>query len=640
MLAFASRPVGASVGTQPPSRALAAALCEGVGGRAASSTLDHAHFAWRPLDQQRLSGADWAPCRSPDGRHVAFHGWIDNATDIAAQLGSDPGNPARLYGEALARWGDSADLRIVGEYCAVVHDPASGRVRLSRSPLRAPPLLYAQDEAAIAAASVPRAIFAAGFAKELDERRLADSNVLNFTDPEAAWYVGLSRVPEGCIVELAPGRPRRLVRYHDLARVPKVRLPSVEAYVARAHELLDEAVAAMVRPFSRPGATLSSGLDSPQVAARAARLMPAGQRLPTFTFHPEPGFDGGVPIGNLGDERPWVEAFCAMHPGLDPRFTDNRGHAHDHRWDDMFRAMEAAPSGLCNMYVFHGLFEGARAAGCDVLLVSDWGNATFSDKGDWAFVEYLVTGRWRQLWLALRDWPNDTRSMLRRFVAMSLVPLLPDSLWRLLMRVWHRGDRSALDMISPLRADYRESSGADRRRLDSGYEMNRYQPRSRAHACRLQFANTDGEAAEIYQAFELLYGVASRDPMAYRPFVEFCFGLPTDLFMRDGQPRWLAKEMARGIMPEEQRRNRLNGRWDADWLLRVRRRAGDYREQLDRAAEDPELAAMLDIPRLRAALDRLPERSPTDKQQIMPIQFALPRGVLTARFVNHVRGRN
>ena len=148
------------------------------------------------------------------------------------------------------------------------------------------------------------------------------------------------------------------------------------------------------------------------------------------------------------------------------------------------------------------------------------------------------------------------------------------------------------------------------------------------------------ESDEIYQAFEQMYGVAQRDPMAYRPFVEFCFGLPVEMFMRDGEMRWLAKELAKGIMPEDQRLNRLNGRWDADWHLRIGRRRSDFLAELDRLQDDERIAAMLDIPRLRAALEDWPAQTEVDPQKFFTREFAVPRGLLVARFMQFIERTN
>jgi asparagine synthase (glutamine-hydrolysing) len=174
----------------------------------------------------------------------------------------------------------------------------------------------------------------------------------------------------------------------------------------------------------------------------------------------------------------------------------------------------------------------------------------------------------------------------------------------------------------------------------AGIIIERYQPWNGRHAKRLLFQNDDAESAEIYQAFEQMYGIPMRDPMAYRPFAEFCFGLPVELFMRDGTMRWLAKEMSRGIMPEEQRTNLLNGRWDSDWHLRLSRRRAELLAELDELGKSPRFANMLDIPRLRAALEDWPQQTPTDPQTYFAQEFAVPRGLLTARFINYVEGRN
>ena len=640
MLAFAWP--WSDAGPEAPhlSQRLAASLCAGIGGHAGIAEIGGLHFAHRSLRSTAATSRAWRPASLPSGRIVAFHGYFDNAAAIAGQLCIEPHDHALLYGLAVERWGDETERRLVGEYCAIIAEPQLFRIRLSRSPLRAPPLHYFHDERLAATASVPRALFAAGVGRRLNDQHVADSALINFTDAEATWFEGVYRVPLGSVVELQRGQERGVRKVYDLLSLPDVRLSSDAEYIARASELLDEGVKACMAGFREPGVTLSAGLDSPQVAVRALAALPPGKTLPTFTFHPEAGFDGRCEAGKLGDERPLVEAFAAMHPGLEPHFTDNAGYEHDHRWNDFFHLMGGAPSGLCNMYVFHGLFAEAAKRGCDVLLIAEWGNFTFSDKGDWGFVEYLLKGRWRQLWLALSRQPNQHRSLPWRFVARVLLALLPDKAWMLARRIAQPKRQFLVDLMQPLSREYRAASGAERRLGESEILLDRYQPWSRRHAHQLLFRNSESETGEIYQAFEQMYGIAQRDPFAYRPFVEFCFGLPVEMFMRDGTMRWLAKEMAKGLMPEEQRRNRLNGRWDSDWLLRVRRRRSDYLAEIDRLAGDERMAAMLDLPRMRAALEDLPDETELDPQKYFSAEFTVPRGLLTARFVNHVEGRN
>lgn len=213
---------------------------------------------------------------------------------------------------------------------------------------------------------------------------------------------------------------------------------------------------------------------------RALAALPAGTKLPTFTFHPEEGFDGRVPRGMLGDERPVVEAFAAMHPGLEPHFTDNGGYEQGHRAHEMFH-LTGDPAGVAGGYVFHGLLSEASQCGCDALLLAEWGNLTFSDKGDCGFVEYLLTGRWRQLWLALTVPPLHSGSLLRRFSSRCLAALLPNGLWRR-MRSLTLGRPLLSEVAQPLSAEYRRASGVDERLKRSGKIADRNQPWNRREA--------------------------------------------------------------------------------------------------------------------------------------------------------------
>lgn len=614
---------------------LASSLCAGIGGHAGATEIDGLHFAYRPLRSASVFARTWRPATLPNGQLVVFHGYFDNANEIAAELAAELRDFSRLYGLAVERWGDEAERLIIGEYCSLIADPRNGRLRLARSPLRAPPLHYFHGDLLTASASVPRALFAAGVEQRLNEARLADMLMRNLADDEASLFEAISQVPTGSIVELDHRQPRTLRKWYDLMEIPFHDVADDEAAIAKAGELLDQGVRACLSGFTRPGATLSAGLDSPQVAIRALGFLPPHQKLPTFTFHPEPGFDDRAPRGMIGDERPIVEEFASRHPRLDPHFTCNTGYGHDYRWKEFFHLC-GNPSGLNTMYVFHGLLSEAAKANCDALLLAEWGNLTFSDKGDAGFVEFLLKGRWRQLWLALTRPPIHDGSIPRRFLARTASALLPNSAWRKLRQLVSRKPLLA-DLVRPLSADYRRLSGAEERLRGSGL-IDRYQPRSRRRSRALLFGN--GDPADIHQGFEQMYGIALRDPTSYRPFVEFCLGLPTRMFMRDGEMRWLAKQMAKGIMSEGQRRNARGGWWDADWHLRIGRRREEWLGELDRIGQDERLGGMFDVPRLRAALEDWPKRTETDPQKAFAAQLAVPTALIAARFVHYVEGRN
>jgi len=614
---------------------LGSSLCAGIGGTPATAQVNELHIAYRSLRSTPGLTRAWRPSILASERIVLFNGYFDNAAEIADELGSNTRDLARLYGLAVEKWDDDAERRIIGSYCAMIFDSRCSCLRLSRSPLQGPPLYYFHDNHLTAVASVPRALFAAGVEPRLNDSRLADIALRNLIDEEATPYDNIRQVPTGSIVELQRPRSRTLRKWYNLLDIPLSQISDTEA-IARAGELLDQGVRACLAGFSAPGSTLSGGLDSPQVAVRALAALPPGQKLPTFTFHPEAGFDGRVPRWMTGDERSLVDAFAAMHPGLDPHFTANEGYEHDYRWNELFHLV-GDPTGLTGTYVYHGLLSEAVKTRCDVLLLADWGNLTFSDKGDCGFVEYLLTGRWHQLWLALTRPPIHTGPILRRLLARSLSALLPNGLWSLLRRLVLRKSR-LFDLAQPLSAQYRRDSGANKRLKRSGIVADRYQPWNRPRSRKLLFGN--GDPGPFYQGLEQMYGIALRDPTAYRPFVEFCLSLPTKMFLRDGEIRWLAKQMAKGIMPEEQRRNALDGWWDADGQLRIRRRRPEWLAELARIEDDERFGRMFDVPRLRAALESLPEQTETDAETLLTAQLAIPAALLTARFINYVEGRN
>lgn len=591
-------------------------------------------------DERRARG--WVPARA--GPMLAlFAGQLDNAAEIAGELGlPEPGHDdaralAQLYGQAVLRWHDQADRRLIGEYSAILIDEAARRLRLSRSPLRAPPLHYHADAARVIAATVPRAIFACGVEQRLNERKLADNAWFNFSAEEESWFEGLRRVPLGTIVELTPGGEQAR-RFYDIASLPSVRRASPADYLAEAHHLFEEATRACLKGSSKPAIMLSGGLDSAQVALKALDVLPPGTPLDAFTFVVEPGWDGSEYRGQYGNERPVVEAFCAQHPRIVPHYFDNAAAGFDTRAQDLFFATGMAPVNMANLSVYHAMWQAAAAQGCDRVLIGELGNLTFSAPGHWAFSEYLRTFRWGQLRRALRGALGDDRPVWRNFITYALMPLLPDRLWQWQHRLRQRTNLYAL--ASPLRADYAASSGAVARASAAGAATLRLpQPDRLTDLLPLQ-NETWGEFCDIYNGFEQLYGITQRDPTAWRPFFEFCVGLPSDMFLRDGQDRWLAREMGRGRMPEAQRLERRRGRHNADWHVKLSRQRAGLLAELDRLERIPRLARMLDFAKVRAGLEDWPASGAIPDEARLVREGAIPRAFLLARYINYVEGRN
>jgi asparagine synthase (glutamine-hydrolysing) len=227
--------------------------------------------------------------------------------------------------------------------------------------------------------------------------------------------------------------------------------------------------------------------------------------------------------------------------------------------------------------------------------------------------------------------------MLKAFLSRCAAAFLPDRLWARLRAVV-TGQEQISEVIQPLSREFRKDSGANARARKSGVLVDRFQPWSRRDVRKMFQAN--GDPAPFRQGLEQLYGIALRDPTAYRPFVEYCLSLPTSMFLRDGQRRWLAKEMARNIMPEEQRSNALNGWWDADWHLRIGRRREEWLEEIDRFSRDERLARMFDFPRLRASLADWPDHGGTELAKALRVQLGVPKALIAARFINYVDRRN
>lgn len=341
-------------------------------------------------------------------------------------------------------------------------------------------------------------------------------------------------------------------RWYDPLAVKRVRFRREADYVEGAGHLLSEAVAKALKMARAPAIALSGGLDSSIVADEVLRQLPPPAHLRSFTAIPCDAWDGRAGSSQYGDEQPFVARFAEMHPRLVPTYLKRDDGAFDEWHRETMAATGMSTRHIANGAFFHAVFREARKAGCDWVFDAELGNLSYSNDARWSYVEYFLRGRWGQLQRVLAARAGDTRPMWRKIAALSVLPLLPRPIQERVRDWANPGVGDPHSLLSLMRPSAAKRLGVFERMGAAGRRPIAYH-RSREEMIRFFYDDCEYEGPDAWRVFEQVHGIRRRDVTAYRPLIEYCLGLPTDQFVRDGEDRRLARRLAIGRLPEEQR---------------------------------------------------------------------------------------
>ena len=405
-----------------------------------------------------------------------------------------------------------------GSFVLLTADPGAGWVRIARDHLGALKVYYFLDRRWLIAASEPAAILRHGaVSAELDEGSAARFLGFRFGHTERSFFQGIRELPPAHSL-LVTVDDTRLERYWRFDRRPSAARRSPEEVTEDFLRLFGRAVADEVAGLEpeRVALSLSGGLDSTAVAAVA----PRGVRAFSWTFE-------GTPEG---DERPHVEA-VARHLDLPVRwvggdglyplcgdFTDRFVHQGS-PYVNPFSALK------CRLY------ETAREAGCERVLVGDGGDALYAAREYW-LRDALASGR---RW-ALGSLGGTLRRAARgdQFARLALVRLLPV-----------HGLRTALrpNPIPWLTAEGRAV-------LPEEGRSPIVPPGRRGARFELGVGAKNSELESEERRLFALCGVERANPFWSWPLLEWAIQLPAYWYHRDGRSKVLAREALRGRLPE------------------------------------------------------------------------------------------
>jgi asparagine synthase (glutamine-hydrolysing) len=521
-------------------------------------------FAHNRLAIVDLSPAGAQPMTSPSGRWViAYNGEIYNHMDLRRELEVDgyvPGwrghSDTETLLAAIDRWGVAGALgRSIGMFAFALWDKAERRLLLARDRLGEKPLYYGWQRSGGGRAFLFGSELKAlrrhpAFEGEIDRQALTAFLRLNYVPAPLSIYRGISKLPPGSILTLAAGADEPAIEaYWSGAEVAEkgaadpLRLGPDEATEAL-EELLKNAVGRQMMADVPLGAFLSGGVDSSTIVA----LMQAQSARPVKTF-------------SIGFSE---EAYNEAHQAK--AVAEHLGTDHSELYVSPADAMAVIPR-LGSIYDE----PFADSSQIPTFLVSQLArrDVTVSlsgDAGDELFGGYnrhrMVAGPWRRLSRIPRPLRSAAARGLRAVsperwnrVAAALGPLLPRAAkMRLPGEKIHKAagvlaSRSVDDLYLGLVSFWRDPGRAVRGGSEAPGILNGLAPRlaglndaERMMALDMLTYLPDDILAKVDRA-AMAVSLETRVPFLDHRVVEFAWRLPIGLKIRDGETKWLLRQV-------------------------------------------------------------------------------------------------
>lgn len=582
------------------------------------------------------------PLHIADRFVVLFDGRIDNREELRRAVGISARELAKMPDSMIAfrvfeRWGERAFEQFQGVFALIIADLKDGQLICARDQMGLRVLHYHLCAKHFAVATNPDVLFALSWVpRALNTDKVADTLVQRGLNGETTYYRDIYRVLPGHVVRIR-GKSFSKSCYWDPEGIPDVRFKRDEDYVEAFQERLEAAVKVRLRGCRVPCSMITGGLDSSSISVIAADMLAAnGKSLNTFTAVPEDGFVKEELRGVYFDERPFVLQIAQSNPSIVPHFIPPSKGPILEKIADQVRIGGSPSGGILNGLWVMDLATAARSAGHDVMLSGDMGNFTISNDGWSLFPELLRKGRWRRLLQEIQSSGHRRKRMIRTY---TLAPFVPRPLFGRYKR-WRRGDRPPWHTFSAIHPDFAAESGVIERAAREYLPFDAPPPLDGRRG-RIESFHCFSETADWFAKLRATYGIDTRTPAFDRRLVEFCVGIPEDQYLHKGCDRWLIRRAMKGRLPDAVLTSKKRGVQAADWFTRLTREREVISKELKKFSGSPDVASMIDLPRLMGVLDNWPDSEPpVYSDESSPLSFSLPQALGAAYFIENVTGTN
>lgn len=572
---------------------------------------------------------------------LVFDGRFDNRDDLITALAIAPDRAASLGDggllmAALERWGTDACEKLIGVFSFAWWDDRTRRLVLAVDAIGGRALFVHTDADRLCFATRPMAVLAfPGVDRQIDEEAMAHLLLARPLPTGVTPFRGVFRLPPaGCLIWQDGRHSTHRYWQPDLTRQIRYRDP--RDYTEAAREVLDRTVQASLRADGPIACQLSGGLDSPGVAATAARLM-APAPLHTLTAFPDPL--APLPSERAGrsyNETRLARATAARYANIEAHYLPAGGLARlEEDPGRVFWDFGLPLRNFPNFGAWQPMHDKAVDLGAKVLLTGFAGNYTLSWKSEALLADLAASGR--LIALAGQFWGlhRNGQKLGPQFRQHLVRYLLPAGARRTQRRL-----RGLHDLWRPRASATAElAARVDADAIVDDLRIATDRP-DRDRRRRLFFLERHWALSQWLAAYPYAFGCDMRDPLGDRRMVEFCLALPADLWQSGGQPRSFVRTVLRDRLPAEVLDAKERGIQTADWFHRLTLLRPQFMDELDRLEASPTARRLLDLPRIRAVAEDWPEDADAAMTRAGDMLDLFGRGIYYGKFIRWVEGAN
>jgi asparagine synthase (glutamine-hydrolysing) len=482
------------------------------------------------------------PLLHPNGQAVLVGvARLDNRADLIDRLHvphtpATPATDADLILAAYTAWGDTCPRYLLGDFAFAIWDRAEQSLLLVRDQIGIVPCFFHLSPRYCIFATDLRAIVAhPAVSDRLNEAAIARHLCYaQYVMPGETFLAEIERLPPASLLRVTAERAVERT-YWSPASVPSISLPDRAAYAERMAELLDQAVACRLRSRLPIGTHASGGLDSSAVAAIAQRrLAKCGATLTGYSWLPplRPDDDPAAPE--------YVATRRVAELGIPVEQVDLTVEALLEEFE-----RDISLDGFTDLWYEPLVRRQAASQGVGVMLSGYGGDELVSSSGQGYLAELFWQGRWGRLARTINARSRDAERPWRRRLGIFVREVGFVSLPQWLYQLWRQRRYPTLELYTGVAPAF-----VRRMRTQLGSALTTHTVGVHATQALRLTAGYLQDRIEAWAVQGARDGIEYRYPLLDRRLVEFCLGVPPELF-RDGPTgRALFRAALAGILPD------------------------------------------------------------------------------------------